>query len=149
MYKEIIKLIKKYDSIVIARHIGGDIDALGSQIGLKEIIKETYPNKKVYAVGAYASRFKFVGPLDKEENIDFCIANGENASGAGITKSDYDRLIDAGVDVITLGNHTFGKKDVFSLLENSYDIIRPANYPQGVAGRGYGIYKRGNKKIHL
>lgn len=71
MYKEIVKLIKKYDSIVIARHIGGDIDALGSQIGLKEIIKETYPNKKVYAVGAYASRFKFVGPLDKEEDIDF------------------------------------------------------------------------------
>lgn len=71
MYKEIIKLIKKYDSIVIARHIGGDIDALGSQIGLKEIIEETYPNKKVYAVGAYASRFKFVGPLDKEEDIDF------------------------------------------------------------------------------
>ena len=71
MYKEIIKLIKKYDSIVIARHIGGDIDALGSQIGLKEIIKETYPNKKVYAVGAYASRFKFVGSLDKEDDIDF------------------------------------------------------------------------------
>lgn len=71
MYKEIIKLIKKYDSIVIARHIGGDIDALGSQIGLKEIIEETYPNKKVYAVGAYASRFKFVGPLDKEDDIDF------------------------------------------------------------------------------
>lgn len=71
MYKEIVKLIKKYDSIVIARHIGGDIDALGSQIGLKEVIKETYPNKKVYAVGAYASRFKFVGPLDKEEDIDF------------------------------------------------------------------------------
>lgn len=71
MYKDIVKLIKKYDSIVIARHIGGDIDALGSQIGLKEIIKETYPNKKVYAVGAYASRFKFVGPLDKEDDIDF------------------------------------------------------------------------------
>ncbi len=71
MYKEILKQIKKYDSIVIARHIGGDIDALGSQIGLKEIIKETYPNKKVYAVGAYASRFKFVGPLDKEEEVDF------------------------------------------------------------------------------
>lgn len=71
MYKEIIKLIKKYDSIVIARHIGGDIDALGSQIGLKEIIKETYPNKKVYAVGAYASRFKFVGSLDKEDDVDF------------------------------------------------------------------------------
>lgn len=71
MYKEIIKLIKKYDSIVIARHIGGDIDALGSQIGLKEVIKATYPGKNVYAVGAYASRFKFVGSLDKEDEIDF------------------------------------------------------------------------------
>jgi len=71
MYKEIIKLIKKYQNIVIARHVGADIDALGSQIGLKEIIKETFPEKNVYAVGAYSSRFKFVGPLDKEEGIDF------------------------------------------------------------------------------
>lgn len=71
MYKEIIKLIKKYNSIVIARHVGADIDALGSQIALKEIIKETYPEKKVYAIGAYSSRFKFVGSLDKEEGIDF------------------------------------------------------------------------------
>lgn len=71
MYKDIYKLIKKYDSIVIARHVGGDIDALGSQIGLKEIIKETFPEKKVYAVGAYSSRFKFVGSLDKEDEIDF------------------------------------------------------------------------------
>ena len=71
MYKDIIKLIKKYNSIVIARHVGADIDALGSQIALKEIIKETYPDKNVYAVGAYSSRFKFVGSLDKEEGIDF------------------------------------------------------------------------------
>jgi phosphoesterase RecJ-like protein len=71
MHKEIYKLIKKFDSIVIARHVGADIDALGSQLGLKEIIKETFPEKKVYAVGAYSSRFKFVGQLDKEENIDF------------------------------------------------------------------------------
>lgn len=71
MYKDIYKLIKKYNSIVIARHVGGDIDALGSQIGLKEILKETFPEKKVYAVGAYSSRFKFVGSLDKEDEIDF------------------------------------------------------------------------------
>ena len=71
MYKEIYKLIKKYNSIAIARHVGADIDALGSQLGLKEIIKETFPEKKVYAVGAYSSRFKFVGSLDKEEGIDF------------------------------------------------------------------------------
>ena len=71
MYKEIYKLIKKYNSIAIARHIGADIDALGSQLGLKEIIKETFPDKKVYAIGSYSSKFKFVGQLDREENIDF------------------------------------------------------------------------------
>lgn len=71
MYKEIYKLIKKYDSIAIARHVGADIDALGSQIGLKEVIKNTFPNKNIYAIGAYSSRFKFVGNLDKEDDIDF------------------------------------------------------------------------------
>lgn len=71
MYNEIYELIKKYDTIVLARHIGADIDALGSQLGLKEVIKETFKEKKVYAVGAYSSRFKFVGQLDKEEGIDF------------------------------------------------------------------------------
>ena len=60
MYKDIYKLIKKYSSIAIARHIGADIDALGSQLGLKEIIKETFPDKKVYAIGSYSSKFKFV-----------------------------------------------------------------------------------------
>lgn len=71
MYKEIYKLIKKYDSIAIARHVGADIDALGSQIGFKEVIKNTFPNKNVYAIGAYSSRFRFVGSLDKEDDIDF------------------------------------------------------------------------------
>ncbi len=71
-----------------------------------------------------------------DENIDFCIANGENASGTGITHRDYNRLCDAGVDVITLGNHSFGKKDVLSLLEKESNIIRPANYPGDVPGAG-------------
>lgn len=69
MYKEIYKAIKKYDEIVIARHIGADIDALGSQLAMQEIIKETFPEKKVYAIGAYSSKFKFVGPLDREEEL--------------------------------------------------------------------------------
>ena len=59
IYKQIFKVIKKYDTIVIARHIGADPDALGSQFALKEIILKTFPNKKVYAVGNPASRFKF------------------------------------------------------------------------------------------
>jgi len=66
MYKKIYNVIKKYNNIVIARHIGADIDALGSQIALKDIIKTTFPKKNVYAVGAYAAKFKTVGILDKE-----------------------------------------------------------------------------------
>jgi Exopolyphosphatase-related proteins len=64
-YKKIYNKIKKYDSIVIARHVGADPDALGSQIGLKEIILNTFPHKKVYAIGCPASKFKYLGRLDK------------------------------------------------------------------------------------
>ena len=69
-FKEIYKLIKKYNNIVIARHIGADPDALGSQFALKELIKENLKDKKVYAVGATASKFRFMGALDKPENIN-------------------------------------------------------------------------------
>ena len=70
IYKQIFKVIKKYDTIVIARHIGADPDALGSQFALKEIILKTFPNKKVYAIGNPASRFKFFGNNEKIDNID-------------------------------------------------------------------------------
>lgn len=65
LYKEIYKTIKKYNTIVIARHVGADPDALASQIALRDIIINTFPNKKVYAVGYPASKFKFLGILDK------------------------------------------------------------------------------------
>ena len=70
IFKKIYKEIKKYPTIVIARHIGPDPDALGSQFALKELIKNKYPNKQVYAIGAQASRFKFMGTLDKIEEFD-------------------------------------------------------------------------------
>lgn len=63
--KTIYKQIKKYDKIVIARHIGADPDALASSIALKDIILNTFPNKKVYVVGYPASKFKYLGLLDK------------------------------------------------------------------------------------
>lgn len=66
-YKKIYKKIKKYDTIVIARHVGADPDALASQIGLRDVILNTFPNKKVYAVGFPASKFKYLGSLDKFE----------------------------------------------------------------------------------
>lgn len=69
-FKDIYKLIKRYNNIVIARHIGADPDALGSQFALKGLIKENLKDKNVYAVGATASKFRFMGVLDKPENID-------------------------------------------------------------------------------
>ena len=65
MIKKILKAIKKYNTIIIARHIGADPDALGSSIGLKQIILANYPHKKVYVVGSSASKFKYFGNMDK------------------------------------------------------------------------------------
>ena len=65
IHKKIYKEIKEAKKIIIARHIGPDPDALGSSIGLKEVIKATFPEKEVYVVGSPASRFKFIGNLDK------------------------------------------------------------------------------------
>lgn|SRR5574344_53839 len=65
IYKKIYKEIKKYDTIVIARHVGPDPDALASSIALRDIILNTFPKKNVYAVGCTASRFRFLGVLDK------------------------------------------------------------------------------------
>lgn len=65
IYKQIVKKIKEYDEIVIARHIGPDPDAIASEIALKEIIEVNFPDKKVYAVGSGVSKFKYFGTLDK------------------------------------------------------------------------------------
>ena len=83
----------------------------------------------------------------KEKNIDFVIANAENsADGMGITSKIYKELILAGVNVITMGNHTWGKKDIFNIIENK-KLLRPANYPDGVPGNGYGVFEVNGKKI--
>ncbi len=71
LLKKIYKQIKKYNTIIIARHIGADPDALGSQFALKELIKNKYPNKHVYAVGNPSNRFKFMGSLDKIEEVNY------------------------------------------------------------------------------
>lgn len=64
-YKQIYRKIKKYNKIVIARHVGADPDALGSTLGLKEVILNTFPKKEVYVVGVPASRHKYIGELDR------------------------------------------------------------------------------------
>lgn len=85
--------------------------------------------------------------IKKEENIDFVIVNGENAAeGFGITKKIFDDLISSGTDVVTMGNHTWAKKEIFTFIDNP-KIIRPANYSKGLPGKGYGIYECNGKKI--
>ena len=70
MYREVVNKIKEYDTIIIARHVGVDPDALCSQFALRDSIKLTYPNKKVIAIGTGSSRFTRLGKLDKLEKLD-------------------------------------------------------------------------------
>ena len=71
IYKQIYKKIKKANTIIIARHVGPDPDALGSTLGLKQIIIDNFPNKKVYVIGSPAAKFRYIGELDKmPENFD-------------------------------------------------------------------------------
>lgn len=85
--------------------------------------------------------------IREQENIDFVIVNGENsAEGMGITEKNFKDILDAKVDVITMGNHTWGKKDIFKFIDHP-KLIRPANYAKGVVGKGYNIYTCQNKKI--
>ncbi|MBO5779465.1 MAG: YmdB family metallophosphoesterase [Clostridia bacterium] len=76
----------------------------------------------------------------KERKIDFVMLNGENADvGNGLSKDTAERLLAAGVDVITGGNHIFQKRDIYHFLDDEERILRPANYPDAVAGKGYAI----------
>lgn len=78
--------------------------------------------------------------IRKEHRIDLVIANGENTSEIrGLSAQDSDALLDTGIDLITLGNHAFGMRDIYSYLENEPRVIRPANYPPVAPGAGYTI----------
>lgn len=84
--------------------------------------------------------------LKKELGIDFTIANGENSAGGfGITGKVLDELLSMGIDVVTSGNHIWDKKEVMQIIDTETRLLRPANYPDGVAGFGYRIYDGPNK----
>ncbi len=70
MYKKLLKTIKRYDTIVIARHIGVDPDALCSQLALRDAIRLNFPEKKVIAIGTGSQKFAHIGKLDKLEKVD-------------------------------------------------------------------------------
>lgn len=86
--------------------------------------------------------------LSRELSIDFVIANGENAAGGhGITKEIAKQLFATGVDVFTMGNHVWNKKEIISYIEKENRIIRPANYPPGTPGAGYNIFQTSNGNL--
>ncbi|WP_457592104.1 TIGR00282 family metallophosphoesterase [Hydrogenimonas sp.] len=84
---------------------------------------------------------RFVPEIRESEGLDFVIANYENAShGFGLTAKNAQELFGAGIDTMTGGNHTWDKKEILGLLE-SLPLLRPANYPEGVPGRGVALYE--------
>ncbi len=78
-----------------------------------------------------------VSLLREQHHVNACIANGENAAGGfGLTAQTAEEMFESGVDLITGGNHIFDKRDFGEYLERSNRVIRPANYPPAVPGRG-------------
>lgn len=83
----------------------------------------------------------------KENYIDFVVVNGENAAdGMGITEKMYREILSLNVNVVTMGNHTWGKKEIFNFIDDKH-IIRPANYTPNNPGKGYEIFECKGKNI--
>ncbi len=82
-------------------------------------------------------------PLVRDQyHVDACIANGENAAGGfGLTAQTADEMFATGVDFITSGNHIFDKREFKRYLDETDRVLRPANYPPGLPGKGYGTFE--------
>lgn len=89
-----------------------------------------------------------ISSIKKEKLIDFCIANAENAAGgSGITYTVAQDLYKMGVDAITMGNHTWSKREILNFIDSDERLIRPANYPEGTPGKGSCIINNAFGKI--
>ena len=83
--------------------------------------------------------------LRRRYRLDFVIVNGENAAGGfGITEPLLEDLLEAGADVVTLGNHAFDQKEALVFIERQPRLLRPVNFPKGTPGKGAGLYKAKN-----
>lgn len=105
------------------------------------VIGDVVGNPGVDVLRAHLRRLK------KEYAADFTIVNGENASMTGIMPQQADEIFDAGADVITLGNHVYGKRQIIPYLEDNRYILRPANLAPQSPGEGYGIYDTCNGRM--
>ena len=106
--------------------------AIGDIVGLKTV---EYLREKLWA-------------FRKENKIDLTVANGENTNDIfGLGIDEAKDLLDCGVDVITTGNHVWGRRDIYDFLDGSENVIRPVNYPSGSPGSGYTIVDTDGFKI--
>ena len=86
--------------------------------------------------------------VKEKYKVDVAIVNGENAAhGFGLSVSIFNDLLEAGVDMVTTGNHIWQQRDIYPSLDNSSQIIRPINYPDSLPGRGARVIEVGGKKI--
>lgn len=90
---------------------------------------------------------RHLGRLKREKAIDFAVVNAENAAGNGLLPAQAEDIFAAGADVITLGNHTFGKMQIAHFLEENPYILRPANYTGRAPGKGWGVYDCGRVQV--
>ena len=91
-----------------------------------------------------------VEKIRNREKPDFVVVNGENAAGGkGITFNTAQEIFACGVDAITMGNHTWARKEVMNIIDSGMNIIRPANYPRGVPGKGRLILEKNGLKLGL
>lgn len=109
---------------------------------------------RVFAIGDIVGRpgreilKNLLRKLRQQLEIDLCIANGENAAtGNGITCPIAQDLFEWGVDVITMGNHVWSKREIANLFERNARILRPANYPPGTVGNGHIVFNVKDQKV--
>ena len=79
-------------------------------------------------------------PMKEKHGVHFTVVNGENASGVGLLPAQARTILDAGADVVTLGNHTWNRMPIIRTLEESPYVLRPANFTGRAPGRGLGVY---------
>ena len=79
--------------------------------------------------------------VTRKTGADFVIVNGENAAVVGLTPEQAEDILDSGANVITMGNHTFGKRELVPYLDDTAQILRPANYAPQAPGKGWGVFE--------
>ncbi len=95
----------------------------------------------VVAEGGLSCLKRNLRRLKTEKRIDFCVVNGENTAVLGLTPAQAEDIFCAGADVITMGNHTWNRREIIPYMGNNERLLRPANLPPQQPGRGWGVFE--------